>query len=484
MSEQSLAGRAAMALLLTIGFYALALAVAGGLLFGVYLELMYSSTILIKPTILAVVAAFVIVWSILPRWDRFVAPGPKLQRTVHPELFSALGEVARATQQDMPNEVYLVGDVNAWVAQRGGLLGIGSRPVMGIGLPLMQSVTVMQLRAIIAHEFGHYHGGDTKLGPWIYKTREAIRRTIVNLASSGSMLHKPFLWYGEFFMRVTQAISRAQELAADRLSAKVAGSRNAIDALIAVQRAGVAYDAYWQAEVVPVLANGFRPPIAAGLTHFLNAESIRTSVGQHIEEELREGKSDEYDSHPPLKERVEALERLGDKTTATDTRIASVLLRHLSKLEYDLLLSFGIDPTLIASLKPIEWEETGSRVFLPAWRKEVAENAAALRDVRVSSLPEVAATLPQFAARLKLKDVPAAERPAAAQSILGCALAVRLCDEGWAIDARPGMPVTLTKGEKSIQPFAVPLRLVKGELTSQAWIDECTAGGFGDKSLA
>jgi Zn-dependent protease with chaperone function len=91
----------------------------------------------------------------------------------------------------MPAEVYLVPDVNAWVMQRGGLMDFGSRRVMGLGLPLMRILTCSQLRAMLAHEFGHYHGGDTKIGPWIYKTRGAIVRT-VNSLGSGSWLQKPF----------------------------------------------------------------------------------------------------------------------------------------------------------------------------------------------------------------------------------------------------------------------------------------------------
>ena len=39
------------------------------------------------------------------------------------------------TAQTMPEEVYVVNAVNAFVAQRGGIMGIGSRRVMGIGLP-------------------------------------------------------------------------------------------------------------------------------------------------------------------------------------------------------------------------------------------------------------------------------------------------------------------------------------------------------------
>ena len=53
---------------------------------------------------------------------------------------------------------------------------------MGIGLPLLQALTSSQFRAVIAHEFGHYAGGDLKLGGWIYKTRGAMGRTIKNLA--------------------------------------------------------------------------------------------------------------------------------------------------------------------------------------------------------------------------------------------------------------------------------------------------------------
>jgi Zn-dependent protease with chaperone function len=54
--------------------------------------------------------------------------------------------------------------------------------VMGLGLPLLQTLTVSQFRAVMAHEFGHYYGGDTKLGPWVYKTRAAIVRTLLGIS--------------------------------------------------------------------------------------------------------------------------------------------------------------------------------------------------------------------------------------------------------------------------------------------------------------
>ena len=121
----------------------------------------------------------------------------------------------------MPSEVYLVPDVNAWVSSRGGVMGFGSRRVMGIGLPLLHVTRVAEMEAVLAHEFGHYHGGDTRLGPWIYKTRTAIGRTLEALGDG--WLQVPFRAYGNFFLRVTQAISRAQEFTADRLAATLFG---------------------------------------------------------------------------------------------------------------------------------------------------------------------------------------------------------------------------------------------------------------------
>ena len=53
------------------------------------------------------------------------------------------------------------------------------------GLPLFSTLTVSQFRAVLAHEFGHYYGGDASLGPWVYKTEMAIIRVFENIGSVG-----------------------------------------------------------------------------------------------------------------------------------------------------------------------------------------------------------------------------------------------------------------------------------------------------------
>ena len=173
VSRPSLFGRALLALLLTIGFYGLALGIALGLLYLIYLEVVILNRINVRFTIFALIGAVVILWSILPRIDRFTAPGPRLTRAKFPRLFTEIERVASLTGQAMPREVYLVPDVNAFVTERGGMMGIGSRRVMGIGFPLFHLMTVDELSAVIAHEFGHFYGGDTALGPGY--TKPALR---------------------------------------------------------------------------------------------------------------------------------------------------------------------------------------------------------------------------------------------------------------------------------------------------------------------
>jgi len=120
-------------------------------------------------------------WSLLPRPDKFKAPGPVLDKSQHPHLFAELENIATALNEPMPRDVYLIGDLNAWVADRGGFMGFGSRRVMGLGLPLLSILTVSQFRAVLAHEFAHYYGGDTSLGPWVYKTQSALIRIFQNI---------------------------------------------------------------------------------------------------------------------------------------------------------------------------------------------------------------------------------------------------------------------------------------------------------------
>ena len=481
MNKGSLVARSIVAILLLIGFYALALGIAGGLLWVVYAQVFIAERVILKLAFVCVVLAGVILWSILPRVDRFEPPGPLLSETDHPRLFALIRDIAKRTDQGMPSAVYLVADVNAFVAQRGGIMGFFSRRVMGIGLPLLSLLSVSQLRAVIAHEFGHYHGGDTKLGPWIYKTRGAIVRTIVSLAEGGStIVRKPFEWYGMLFLRTTHAISRAQELAADALAARVVGAKHLIDGLKAVHGGSAAYGAFLQHEYAPVLAAGYRPPLAHGFRAFVDDKRVRSSLDQLIAKEIEETDLDPFDTHPPLAQRIEALEHLEQLTRDTDDSPAIELLGDADLAEADLVRGGESKP-----LERLAWSKVAERVLLPQWQKNTDDVARELGRVTLAELVKPPARLGKLAARVLKQDL--SEEPDAASRIGAHLVAAAVCSTlaaaGWSVKNRVGRPIVLRKGELRLTPFKDFTALAEGELKPAELVQRLTDAGVHDVVL-
>src|SRR5580658_6199716 len=241
------------------------------------------------------VMAGTMLWSLIPRRDNFEAPGPTLDNRSHPKLFAELEYIAAALDEPLPDEVFLIPQANAFVADRGGIMGIGSRRVMGIGLPLIAIMNLTEFRAVLAHEFAHYYGGDTRLGPWVYKTRLAMVRTIQNMASIGNWMRMALVQlvyrlvltllqgYWKIFFRATQLVSRRQEYRADEIACHIAAAESLISGLRKVHAANAAIGAYWNVEVAPLLNLGYRPPIAEGFAMFVQAPEVAKQIHDHAQ---------------------------------------------------------------------------------------------------------------------------------------------------------------------------------------------------------
>jgi len=478
----SVAGRALIALVLMIGFYALALGIAGGLLFLIYAQVALVRRANAKLVLLCAIGAGVILWSILPRFDRFTAPGPRLTRDAHPRLFAELEKIARAVGQAMPVEVYLICEVNAWVAQRGGVLGIGSRRIMGLGLPLMQADTLSQFRATIAHEFGHYHGGDTSLGPLIYRTREAVIRTATNLEGTESIISLPFVGYAKMFLRITHAVSRAQELSADELACRVVGGQANITSLCSEYAATVAFGPYMENEYLPALNRGFRPPFAEGLERFMKAKGISSALGDVVKEEMAEGRKDPYDTHPSLKERVAFAQKLPPGTLPANEAKAVTLLDRLPALEVELLTAVT-GSEKIATLAPVRWEQVGEKVLLPWWKSGLEGSAATLAGTTPVGLAGAAARLPEIGRSVAKEHLGDDDARGAGISVLGAAFALALHAQGWAIEAEPGESIVARKGDATVEPFTIVAKLAAGELKLDDWQKQCASLGIANLDL-
>ena len=139
---------------------------------------------------------------------------------------------------------------------------------------------------------------------------------------------------------------------------------------------------------------GFRPPFANGFSAFLGAQS--TKLDEAVADAMVYEVTFEEDSHPPLRERLEALGEPNPDLTSSGPRATS-LLRDLP----------AVESTLIASM--------------------VSDSIAGMD---LASIPT------------------------------------------------PGKPVAFTRDGHSIEPFAVALKLQKGELTAAQWDEECRAAGL------
>lgn len=488
-NRSSLALRAALAVILLIGFYVLAIGMAAGLLFVPFAEIQYSDHVTPRLDIFCVVAAGIILWSILPRRDRFAPPGPRIERRRHPALFRVLDQVAADTQQAMPVEVYAIPEINAWVAQRGGMMGMGSRRVMGLGLPLMQVLSVSEFRAIVAHEFGHYHGGDTALGPWIYRTRAAIERTLYAMSRHSGVITRPFLWYLKMYVRVTHAISRRQEFVADALAARVAGSGAMARALRAVHGVAPAFDGYWSTEMVPALVNGVRPPLADGFRVFLAAPPVARVVDQALERELASGKADPYDTHPPLRERLAALPAADVRAQDGDDLPAWTLLGDAAPELEEALIRAAVAGArnVPTTLRPIDWDGMLENVWAPGWERVMKENGHRLRGFTPADVPRYVGREEQLVVNMKFVahtvHVGDADRARAAQ-VVGAALAIALRTSGLPAEAPLGEPIFFRAGDLVLRPFSIITDLANGTITAEQWMEVIRTQGIESVDLS
>ena len=479
--DSSIAARALMALLLMVGFYMLAVGVSAALLWIPYAEYVYLDRVDLRIALGCIGAAAAILWALLPRADKFTPPGPHLARTDAPYLFEIIERVARTTGQEMPTDVFLINDVNAWVTHRGGVMGFGSRRVMGIGLPLMCQLSARELEAVIAHEFGHYISGDVSLGPWIYKTRAAIGRTVAGLDES--ILQAPFNWYGRFFLKTTLAVSRHQEFAADRTGAKVAGSAAMISALRRVAELAPAYPTYLASEVIPLLQAGLLPPVAEGFQTYLAQRAASIATDHTSNERTTGADAGEFDTHPPLIDRVQALST--DEVPATTVNDDRPIVPAPETL-FRRSIEFSAGSEHVAQLRTIAWNDLG-KVFQEMWQAFVSQHAAWFGAMKIEDIPSGRAAFIQRGSELVRKTetlVNSDERVGRAVQLFTAGLALLLVRQGWSFDAMPGRPVEVISGGRRLDPHAAILRLASGSMPREAWRNECEALGILGLSIA
>ncbi|MFD7877086.1 M48 family metalloprotease [Streptomyces sp. NPDC059766] len=281
-----------------------------------------------------------------------------------PELWEQIHAAAEAAGERPPDELYLVDEVNAGVMEQSRLLGLlPGRRRMVLGLPLLAGLTVPRLRAVLAHEFGHYANLDTRLGGVTVRGRMAVLHTVEVFSQGSTPLHHTvgalYVGYARMFLRASQSVARHQELAADRMAARHAGRDATAAALRALPVLDAAHTYYLQTyagmgeplEALPPVGEvhgGFPRLLAARPGERLAA----LGTGQ------RPPRPHRYDSHPPTAERVALIEELpaDDLADGSADEPAALALLHDPGRVFAELEAHTLPPEA-AQLRRMSWDD-------------------------------------------------------------------------------------------------------------------------------
>lgn len=184
-----------------------------------------------------------------------------------PELVAFIHRVADEARAPRPAHIYLSDRVNAAVFYDAGLknLFVPTQKNLEIGLGLINTVTLDEFKAVMAHEFGHFGQSAMGVGRWVYVSQQFVgdmiaRRDALDRFLAGlSRVDLRVAWAGwlmrllvwsvravieqafRFVVALSRALGRQMELQADLVAVSLSGSDSLVNALYRLSAADEAW---------------------------------------------------------------------------------------------------------------------------------------------------------------------------------------------------------------------------------------------------
>ena len=182
-----------------------------------------------------------------------------------PKLFGLIRRLSESTGFRMPRHVYLTTDVNACVFYNTGFWSIflPVRKNLEIGLGIFNATTIQEVKAILAHEFGHFGQSSMKVGSAVSVTNKVLYNLIYTndffdnalfswrnarwllwrlfgmLAYGMTMLVKLMTRHVFLFVQIGERkLSRLMEFGADEVACRCAGSDAFVSAMCKIELLG------------------------------------------------------------------------------------------------------------------------------------------------------------------------------------------------------------------------------------------------------
>ena len=239
---------------------------------------------------------------------RIRAPeGLLLDRAEGRALYDLVDHIRLAVDAPPVDHIVITSGFNASAAVHSPLWRLHRQRTLVLGLPVLATLSLAELRAVIAHELAHFSSAYDPFAAWVYRTHAAwfeLRAALDRRLATPLYVYWVTRWYVPRLAAAAATVSRRHEFVADRAAATVAGSRAAADALVVMEAAArYANDVHWPA-VRSSHETGASPPRPYSQTLRWNARAASTD----LLDELLAQECDADDTHPSVRERLAHLD--------------------------------------------------------------------------------------------------------------------------------------------------------------------------------
>ena len=275
----------------------------------------------IVAVVFLLVYAFRLIWKIFQasravfERDPMQLMGKSVSREESPGVWSFVKEVADRAGAAMPDGIVLGLDEGFFVTEhpvtlRNGMPVPAGR-ILYLPLPYMAFMSKNEAAAVIGHELGHFTGADTEyslhFSP-IYAGAVGNLRAVASASEDDSgimsFVAKPSSMMGEFFLDsfdlAVQHWSREREFAADQMGASVAN--NEAIALSLLRISVLAPHIYRALGECWEQGGKLEGGVLARVRELVRTEGLDDPM-EHLEETM----AHPTDSHPPMRQRLEAV---------------------------------------------------------------------------------------------------------------------------------------------------------------------------------
>ena len=208
----------------------------------------------IKLLLLVGIVALVSVWSMLRslfiRRGADEDPGRPLAEPEAPALWALLREVAQRVGTRPVDAVYMTLGTEVAVIERGSSrqrMRDEAKRSLILGVGALEGMTRQQLRAVLAHEYGHFSNRDTAGGRLPAVVQSSLFASMVRIAQGGGATFYNPAWhfvrgFHALFLRITLGASRLREILADEFAAVAYGGQAFAGGLTHIVRRSLEFD--------------------------------------------------------------------------------------------------------------------------------------------------------------------------------------------------------------------------------------------------